>query len=192
MITVVNAMTSAKPDYEARYGWTAQIVKIVLFALLIVVLGFLLPDVPPALSMTIDVVCLCSLLWLLAIPLFGKVALRADASGITLGGSPLPLGPRPDLVPWDEILSVVLWSRQAGRITIPCIGLRRTEGAPPLAGAPGPRRSRYAAVVVPGVPADLLAASRPVLMWRLDRAALEAATAAFAPTVSILDLDRPH
>lgn len=192
MITVVNAVTSARHDYVTRYGWTAQIGGIILFALLLVVLGFLLPGVPPVVGVTIGVVCLCSVLWLVAIPLFGKVALRVDASGITLGGSPFPIGPRPDCVPWDEIVSVVLWSQQAGRITIRYIGLRRAEGAPPLAGAPGPRRSRYAAVVVPGVSADLLAASRPVLMWRLDRAALEAATAAFAPTVNVLDLDRPH
>jgi hypothetical protein len=192
MITVVNAMTSAGPDYVTRYGWTAQTVRIVLFALLLVVLGFLHPGIPPALGVTVGVVCLCSLLWLLAIPLFGRVALRVDASGITLGGSPLPIGPRPDCVPWDEIVSVALWSQRAGGTTIRYVGLRRTEGAAPLAGAPGPRRRRYAAAVVPGVPADLVAASRPVFMWRLDRAGLEAATAAFAPTVSILDLDRPH
>lgn len=189
MITVVNAMTSTRPDYVTRYGWTAQTVGIVFFGLLIVVVCFLLPGVAPVLGVTMGVVCLCSLLWLLAIPLFGKVALRVDASGITLGGSPLPIGPRPDHVPWDEIVSVALWSQQAGRITIRHIGLQRMEGAPPLASAPGPRRSRYAAAVVPGVPADLMAASRPVFMWRLDRAALEAATAAFAPTVSVLDLD---
>lgn len=192
MITVVNAMTSARPDYVTRYGWTAQTVGIVLFALLLVVLGFLHPGIPPVLGVTMGVVCLCSLLWLLAIPLFGKVALRVDASGITLGGSPLPIGPHPDCIPWDEIVSVALWRQQAGRITIQYIGLRRTESAAPLAGAPGPRRSRYAAVMVPGVPADLMAASRPVVMWHLDRAALEAATASFAPTVRVLDLDRPH
>jgi hypothetical protein len=192
MITVVNAMTSTRPDYITRYGWTAQTVRIVLFALLLVVLGFLHPGAPPALGVTVGVVSLCSLLWLLAIPLLRKVALQVDASGITLGGSPLPIGPRPDCVPWDEIVSVALWSHQAGRITIRYIGVRRTESAAPLAGAPGPIRSRYAAVVVPGLPADLRAASRPVVMWRLDRAALEAATAVFAPTVRVIDLDRPY
>jgi len=43
--------------------------------------------------------------------LSGRIALRADASGITLGGTPLRYKSTTRFVPWSDIERIVVWPR---------------------------------------------------------------------------------
>ncbi|MDX3095700.1 hypothetical protein PV703_14095 [Streptomyces sp. ME01-24h] len=117
-----------------------------------------------------------------------KVALRIDATGVLLGGSPLRYRATTAQVPWEDITAVVLWrQRVAHGQRLPWIGLARREGAPPLPGAgQGPMGRAAAGALVP-VPFDLLMASRRIGGWRLDRRRLAAALEHFAPGVPLVD-----
>ncbi len=114
------------------------------------------------------------------------VAFRTDYAGITLGAVPGPLGPRAAkvFVPWDDVEQIVLYrERPGGRARsagVPCIGIRRRAGAPPLAKGNKPAPG----CPVPGVAAG---ASRRITGWRLDRDRLAAVTAAVAPGVPVVD-----
>lgn len=119
-----------------------------------------------------------------------RVALRVDATGVTLGVTPPWPSSHTAAVPWSDIEAVVLWTQYAGGTSIPYVGLRRRPGLPPL---PGSARSRWlrrmSQMLVPHVPPDVLADSRPATFWRLHRPSLEVvAVRHFAPAVEIVDL----
>lgn len=114
------------------------------------------------------------------------VAFHTDYAGITLGAVPGPLGSRAAkvFVPWADVEQIVLYQERPGgrarSAQVPCIGIRRRAGAPPLAKGDKPAPG----CPVPGVAAD---ASRRITGWRLDRDRLAAVTAAVAPGVPVVD-----
>jgi hypothetical protein len=67
---------------------------------------------------------------------------------------------------------------------MPDVGLQRRAGAPPISS----RARKVNRVLVPHVPAEIIQSSRPINLWRLDRARLDAAVAAFAPQVHVIDI----
>jgi hypothetical protein len=116
------------------------------------------------------------------------VAFRADYAGVTLGAETgqIPPGRRADVfVPWSDVEQIVVYPSSArgrsGAGTARCIGIRRREGALPLAQgneqAPG--------CPVPGVAAGV---ARRVTGWHLDRERLAAVTSVVAPGVPIIDV----
>jgi hypothetical protein len=118
-----------------------------------------------------------------------RVALRVDASGVTLGGSPGRHGATTVLIPWADIREIVLWRQPMpyGR-SMRYVGVARRKGARPLAGPRGQRAGKVTArALAPGVSGDTLLASRAVNLWRLDTDRMAAAVAHFAPGVRVID-----
>jgi hypothetical protein len=133
---------------------------------------------------------LCSALstvpWVLAVA-SGKIAFRADMTGITLGADPLSWPFRHASavsVPWADVEGIVLYpgggSVGWGSKETLGIGIQRRPGAPQLRRGNKPARR----CPVPGVAAG---AVRPIRAWRLDRVRLAALTAAVAPAIPITD-----
>ena len=123
-----------------------------------------------------------------------RVALRVDASGVTLGGSPGRYAATTVLIPWAEIREIVLWRQPMpyGR-SVRYVGVARREGTRPLAGRRGQRAAQVTArALTPGVSGDTLLASRAVNLWRLDVPRLAAAAAQFAPGARVIDRDTGH
>lgn len=172
--------------YEARYGWSGRTARIVVVGLVFAAAGFALPL---ALRI-IDIVLFGGgALFFLAVICTRRVAFRVDASGVTLGGTPLRYRSGTRMVPWHDIRKIVLWEQQLpyGN-SMRYVGLERRKGAPPLAGRRSQRLSRSAArTLVPDhVSGDTLLASRAVNSWRLDTDRLAAAVAHFAPQVRVV------
>ncbi|UCM91176.1 hypothetical protein [Streptomyces marincola] len=123
------------------------------------------------------------------------VALRVGPEGVTLGGGPLPFGRvHPTHVPWPEVEAVLLWGPAAPAGAGPrYVGVRVRAAAeapawPPRAAAPAARVPSRVAAAPParadlpaGPPRDGAVLGRAIQGWRLDRARLLAAVAAFAP-----------
>jgi hypothetical protein len=81
---------------------------------------------------------------------------------------------------------VVLWRQRVQSTSLQWVGVARREGAPPL---PGPGQGRIAlsaAEALVSVPGELVASSRGVSGWRLDKRRLAAAVAHFAPGVQVI------
>ncbi|MER7107729.1 hypothetical protein [Streptomyces sp. NPDC000229] len=120
------------------------------------------------------------------------VAFRVDSTGVLLGGAPARHAAQTAFVPWEDITSMVLWQQHTAGQSINCIGVHRREGAPEL---PGPNRDMTPAQAqrtAPHIEYELLRASRPISLWRLDPERLQTAVDAFAPNVSILVYDPSH
>jgi hypothetical protein len=118
------------------------------------------------------------------------VALRVDARGITLGGSPGRYRSTTRLIPWADVREVVLWRQPMpyGR-SVRYVAVARHRGAPPLAGRRGQRAGRVTARGLTPVSGDMLLASRAANLWRLDTDRMTAAVAHFAPGVRVVDKD---
>ena len=114
------------------------------------------------------------------------VAFRTNYAGITLGAVPGQLGTRNPavFVPWADVEQIVLYPAHPGGRgrygQAECIGIRRRDGAPPL--AKGNEQAPHCPV--PGVAAG---ATRRIAGWRLDRDRLAAVTAAVAPGISVVE-----
>jgi hypothetical protein len=120
-----------------------------------------------------------------------RVALRVDASGVTLGGSPGRYGATTVLIPWADIREIVLWRQPMphGR-SMRYVGVTRGKGTRPLAGRRGQRAAKATArALTAGVSGDTLLASRAVNLWHLDTVRMAAAVAHFAPGVRVIDQD---
>lgn len=117
-----------------------------------------------------------------------RVALRVDAARVTLGGSPLRYRATTAVIPWADIVAVLLWQQvlPAGTL-MPYLGLQRRAGAAPLAGPMARRGQAVAGGLAPDLPASVMMASRAVNGWRLDRRGLARAVAGFAPSVLVVD-----
>ncbi len=168
--------------YEERYRLT----RVALAAVVLLVLGLALfgGTIPAAVGVLIAIPAVLALAR-------RPVALRADHAGITLGstgnpGSPRQLlGHRPGVfVPWADVEQIILYTGYHGGAgdPVPCLGIRRREGAPALPS--GNEQAPFCPV--PGVAAG---ATRPVKGWRLDRERLAAITAAVAPGIPIVEAD---
>lgn len=169
--------------YEVRYGWTRKnaILMVVSLAFCLVVFipfggeKFRIDFIPiPIVAVKVLALALglCGLISTGAGGFSNKVLLRVDAAGITLGGHPLRYASTTARVSWSEVIGIELWVQRMmvnGRTTrISYVGLHRVAGAPPLPGATKSRVARRAASGVAGVPADLVAASRAVNVWKID------------------------
>lgn len=118
---------------------------------------------------------------LLAAALSRRTALRADASGITLGGPPARFwAPRTALFPWADIACVHLLVLGAGtRFDLPCLGIELKPGA---AAAPRGYRAGRLSRALLGADID---AAHAIQAWRLDVGRLQDTMAALAPNVSL-------
>ncbi|MFD0414861.1 hypothetical protein [Streptomyces sp. NPDC127108] len=114
------------------------------------------------------------------------VALRVDSEGVLLGGAPAKYEKQKAFVPWADITSVVVWHQQTTGQGIDHIGLNRRPGAPQLPGPNSKMTQISAERIAPHVEYELLLASRPINLWRLDPERLLAAVDAFAPNVPVL------
>ncbi len=183
-------MTAEPGVYVARYGWNRRSGGLIVGAAVFVLLALTVP-----MSLPLRVVTLVffggGLLVFTASIATRRVALRVDASGVTLGGSPGRYHATTRLIPWTDVKDVVLWRQPMpyGR-SMRYIGVARRHGARPLAGRRGRRASKVTArALTPGVSSDTLLASRAVNLWRLDADRLTAAVTHFAPSVRVIDQD---
>jgi hypothetical protein len=127
------------------------------------------------------------LLWAI-VSLSRRVAFAVDERGITMGHNQ-PWKSGAAFAPWADVHGIVLWRQSAGRTSMLYVGVLRRPDAPPL---PGSARSELlrdinAAFVPANLPRDLVADSRPVSFWQLDKERLAAALARFAPSVPLID-----
>lgn len=94
------------------------------------------------------------------------------------------------MVPWSEIIAVFLWQAagSSSRHRLHYIGLKRRKGSRPLPGSSrGLSLSMLRRSAPPGLPAEVVAESRPVERGRVDRAQLAEAVARFAPQANLVD-----
>ncbi|GAA5071513.1 hypothetical protein [Nocardia iowensis] len=175
--------------YQARFGPTVKGVSVVLMSAGFVAIAFL-PGIPIVLLGVLLLLFGGGGLAFLFTLLSGRVALRVDRDGITLGGFPIWGYRRTTaFVPWAQITAVVLFEQRVpDGPPMPYIGLARREGAPRLPVIPGLGMTRVNAHLIPHVPPDIVAASRPINGWGLDRAQLIESVTRNAPEVPVLDL----
>ncbi|WP_378738222.1 hypothetical protein [Nocardia brasiliensis] len=175
--------------YQVRFGPTVKGVSVVLGSAGFVAIAFL-PGIPIVLQGVLLLLFGGGGLAFLFNMLSGRVALRVDQDGITLGGSPVWGYRRTTaFVPWSQITAVVLFEQWVPHgPAMPYIGLARREGSPGLAVIPGLGMTRVNAHLIPHVSPDIVAASRPVNGWRLDRGKLIESVTRNAPEVPVLDL----
>jgi hypothetical protein len=145
-------------------------------------------DMPLPAALTLLIAGVLALLWGAA---SRRVAVRVDARGVTLGGSRLHYRGTTTMVPWAEITSILLWQQilpPSNLVTY--LGLERRP-APTTSTSSNTGRCELAdgRVVTPDVPEEVVAASRPISGWQLDRRGLARAVAGFAPEVWVLDCD---
>jgi hypothetical protein len=175
--------------YVARYGWNRRSGSLILGAAVFVLVALTAP-----MSLALRVVTLVffggGALVFIANIASRRVALRIDASGITLGGSPGRYRSTTRLIPWADIRKVVLWRQPMpyGR-SMRYVAVARRNGAPPLAGRRGRRAAKATARTLAPVSGDTLLASRAANLWRLDTDRMSAAVAHFAPGVRVIDHD---
>jgi len=118
-----------------------------------------------------------------------RIALAVTEDGITLGQLPPWPARRTSFVPWSDIEAVILWEQELRRSTMRYIGVVRRPGAPPLPGsARSPRLRRMNKAVVPAeLSEDLVADSRQINFWRLDKGRLITAVNHFRPDVPVME-----
>jgi hypothetical protein len=185
---MIGGVTPEPGVYVARYGWNRRSGSLIIGAAVFVLVALTVP-----MSMALRVVTLVlfgggGLVFIAGIA-SRRVALRVDASGVTLGGSPGRYRSTTILIPWADIREVVLWRQPMpyGR-SMRYVGVVRRKGARPLAGRRGRRAGRAAArTLTRGVSADTLLASRAVNLWRLEPHLMADAVAHFAPRVRVID-----
>ena len=187
---MISGMPGEPGVYVARYGWNRRSGSLIMGAAVFVLLALTV-----AMSLALRVVTLVffgggALVFLASIAT-RRVALRVDASGVTLGGSPGRYGATTVLIPWADIREIVLWRQPMPHSrSMRYVGVTRRKGTRPLAGRRGQRAAKATArALTAGVSGDTLLASRAVNLWRLDTHRLAAAVAHFAPGVRVIDQD---
>ncbi|MEY9968603.1 hypothetical protein ABIA33_006687 [Streptacidiphilus sp. MAP12-16] len=190
-------MSDSSATYEVRYGWNRKSVFVLLGSLAFLAAPLLFSQyssarvdgitVPmPVISVLSALLGLCGVVAGLATVLSRRLALRVDADGVTLGSLPLRSATGEAFVPWEEITAVELWVQHAGRARMPYVGLHRAPGTATLPGAARSRVAQAANTALTGQSAELLAASRPVNFWHLDRPGFLAAVQQNAPTTPVI------
>jgi len=177
-------------SYVARFGWTPRDLLLLPFSLFCAGFGAALAvtGVPLWGALTVLMGAGYLVMWTIAW-LGRRVALAVTADGITLGFAPGWPASRTAFSPWSDIEAVVLWRQATGYASIRYIGVQRRAGAPPLPGSARNRMLRRInkALVPAHLPEALVADSRPVSFWRLDKARLTTAINHLAPHVQIVD-----
>src|ERR1700722_11800496 len=130
-------MSRVSPEpgaYVARYGWNGRSGGLIIGAAVFVLIALTVP-----MSLALRVITLAPFgggaLVFIARVAPRRVALRVDARGITLGGSPGRYRSTTRLIPWADVREVVLWRQPMpyGR-SMRYVAVTRRKGAPPLAG----------------------------------------------------------
>ncbi|WP_306359279.1 hypothetical protein [Nocardia sp. CC227C] len=174
-------------SYEARFGFDLRSTGILGICALFVVIALVVPDMSVALQVITIVFFGGGGVFMAAGMASRELALRVDDDGITLGGPPLRRKDTTVSVPWSDIAAVVLFRQRVSHgASMRYIGVRRHEGLPPLPRAQG-MAAKAAPRLIPHIPPDVIAASRPISGWRLDEDRLAAAVRQHAPHVPIVD-----
>lgn len=182
--------TTAVPGvagYEARYGgWNRRNGRLIVIALVFCAVAFL-PNVPVWFRVVDLVFFGGGTLLLLSATAGRPVALRVNATGITLCRSPLYRRSTTQTYYWPDVEQVVIWRA----FNMDYVGVRRAPGAPPLSGRFNGGTSRRTAALTSGLPPEVAVTGVPASNWVLDRRRLAAATTQFAPQVAVVDLTTP-
>jgi hypothetical protein len=177
-------------EYIARFGFNRKAVPVMLGCAAFTAACVLLPDMHILVRSAGLLLFGVGGLLFLVTSLKGGVAFRVDEEGITLGNPPVGVQ-RPELhVPWASIAEVVLFRQNVGAATQPYVGLRLRPGAPAVDTGVDRDSRVWQGVrrLVPHVPEDVLAHSRPINGWRLDAERLTQALDVHAPHVRIVRL----
>lgn len=174
--------------YEERYHWTRTSISALTVCCVLVLCGVAVP-LPLPLRVVIIAVCGYGAFLSVIVPASRKVALRIDASGITLGGSPLRYKATTRVIQWNEVQRVFLWRRGPG---VRYLAVERPADAPPLSPGGTGKADRPALYLSPDpqVPAPTLkvGATRGMQAFSVDDARLSEAVAHYAPIVNIVSL----
>ena len=177
-------------DYVVRFGWTPRHLILFPACILFVVVGAVMVRDGQTVAGVLGCVMGCMYIvvsvwaWLSR-----RVALAVTADGITLGQLPPWPASHTARVSWTDIEGVVLWQQGRWWRAVRYVGVLRRPGAPPLPGsARSPAlRALNMAVVPANLPEDLVADSRPISFWRLDKARFTAAVQQFRPDLPVVD-----
>ncbi len=178
------------PTYVARFGWTPRDLLLLPFSALFVIGGgMMLVDGSPVVGALLVLLGAGYILLSLTAWLSRRVALAVTPEGITLGMAPPWPASRSAFVPWSDIEAVVLWRQAVRHTSIRYVGILRRADAPPLPGsASSPTLRRINKALVPAHLSEALVAdSRPVSSWRLNKTRLTTAVNQFAPDVPVMD-----
>jgi hypothetical protein len=174
------------PDaYETLHGLGGRTVPALLLCLAFVI-GALVAKVPVGVLIAVLVVFGGSGTALLVHGVSGRIALRVDASGVTLGGTPLRYKATTRFVPWSDIERIVLWRRwlpRGGSITY--IALAGRADALQADSRVARLAAKANALAAPPISGSTYLGLRAVTGWHLDVSRLAAATAYYAPSVRI-------
>ena len=174
--------------YEERYHWTRNSTTALMICGMLVLFGVLLPM---RLTLRVPIVGIagCGAFLSVIVPASRKVALRIDASGITLGGNPLRYKATTRVIPWHEVQRVFLWRRGPG---VRYLGVERPDAALPLSPGGTGQADRPALYLSPNpqVPSPTLkvGTTRGMQAFSVDDARLSEAIAHYAPIVDIVNL----
>jgi hypothetical protein len=177
-------------DYIARLGWTRRDLVLLPASLLFVAVGGTLAATGQPVVGGLAVVLGCAYLGRSASAAFSRrVAFAVTAEGVTLGQAPPWPASRTAFIPWSEIEAVVHWRQTVGTATVQYVGVQRRGGAAALPGSATSRRLRRLnkALAPANLPEGVVADSRPVTFWRLDKARLARAVNEYAPHVPFID-----
>lgn len=175
--------------YEERYRWTRTSVTALALCSALVLVAVAVPVMPLPLRVVIIACCGFGAFLSVLVPASRKVALRVDASGLTLGGNPLRYKATTRAIPWHEVQRVFLWRRGPG---VRYLSVERPADAAPLslggtgtADKPALYLSPY-----PQVPAPTLkvGTTRGMQAFSVDDTRLTDVIAHYAPSVSIVNL----
>lgn len=178
--------------YEERYGFPPKMLATIAGCIAFVVVALVVDLSTATRALTIGLFGGGGAL-LTFLGLSRRVALRADGTGITLGGSPLRYDATVLKVPWSEVDAVVLWRQEIytnrAYVSMDYLGVQRRTGS-----SSAESGSRRAASGVPpvddGIDAGLVADSRAITGYRLDEDRLAAALRYHAPSVHLVDRRR--
>jgi len=133
--------------------------------------------------------CGCGAFLSVFVPVSRKVALRVDASGLTLGGNPLRYKATTRVVPWREVQRVFLWERGPG---VRVLSVERPADAPPLSpgGTGTADRPPFYRAPDPQIPSPTLkvGTTRSMQAFSVDDARLSDAIAHYASSTRIVNL----
>jgi hypothetical protein len=182
------------PTYIVRFGWTPRDVILLPGCLIFVIVGTLVFADSPLLGALGILLGAGYIVMTMVAWLSRRVALAVTAEGITFGVLPLSPAARSAFVPWSDVEAVVLWRQRVWRPglwrgSVYYVGVVRRADAPPLPGsARNPTLRKINKALVPAeLSEDLVADSRSITFWRLDKTRLTAAVGHFSPDVAVLD-----
>ena len=190
-------MPSDPVAYEERYRWTRTSGAGLAGCAVLMLTSIALPS-PLLLRVPLTALFACGAFLCVFVPLSRKVALRVDASGLTLGGNPLRYKATTRVVPWHEVQRVFLWQRNPGArylsVRYPSVrylSVERPADASPLSpgGTGTADRPPFYLSPFPQVPSPTLrvGTTRGMQAFSVDDARLSDAIGHYAPNARIVN-----